>query len=126
MSTNRDCHPNSRPVPTRVFPTSLPCLGGEPSSYRHVRSERLDLFGRNCQFHAGISHKIIGQKLFHGIPAFNLCAVLINVLNIVGIESGERFCVSLVVGPFVFSGIVISCLAWRGRLILLLVTRLRS
>jgi hypothetical protein len=53
--------------------------------------------------------KIIGQKLLHGIPSFNLRAVLINVVNIVGIEPGERFCVSLVVSLFVFSGMVISC-----------------
>jgi hypothetical protein len=63
-------------------------------------------------------HKIIGQKLLYGIPSFNLCAVLINVVNIIGIESGERFCVSLVVSLFVFSSIVFSCLIWRGLLIL--------
>jgi hypothetical protein len=47
-----------------------------------------------------------------------ICAVLINVVNIIGIESGERFCVSLVVSLFVFSSIVFSCLIWRGLLIL--------
>ena len=109
--------PDSR-VPCAL--RSALCLrhGGYSSSYLHVRGQLLDLFGRDCQFYAGILLKIIGQKLFHGIPSFNLCAVLINVVNIVGKESGERFSVSLVVSLFVFSGVVISRLICRGRLIL--------
>src|SRR4029077_19879657 len=94
--------------------------GSEPSSYLDVWSQLLDLFGRDCQFRAGILLKIIGQKPFHGIPSFNLCAVLIKVVNIVGIESGERFCITLIVSLLVFSTIVISCLICRGRLTLLL------
>jgi ABC-type Fe3+-siderophore transport system permease subunit len=70
--------------------------------------------------------KIIGQELFHGIPSFNLRTVLINVVDIIGIESGERFCVCLVVSLFVFSSIVISCLIWRGWLILSLASWLLS
>jgi hypothetical protein len=62
----------------------------------------------------------------HGIPPFNLRAVLINVVNVFGIESGERFCVSFVVSLFVFSSILISYLIWRGRLVFALASRLLS
>src|SRR4029077_454861 len=102
------------------------CLrhGSYSSSYLHVWSQLFDLFSRDGQFYAGISLKIIGQKLFHGIPSHNFFTVLINVVNIVGKESGERFSVSLVVSLLVFSGIVIICLIGRGRLILSLGSRL--
>jgi hypothetical protein len=100
--------------------------GSESSSYLHVWSQLLDLFGRDRQFRAGILLEIIGQKPFNGIPSFNLCAVLINVVNIVGIESDERFCVSLIISLFVFLSIGIRCLTSRGRLILLLASRLLS